>query len=82
MKISSMEKNEIFNDNILDTDSSDSEPFIMDTGRLNIPFAEIEQYCASWGGCYKGINLWNTCNVDNVITLISLQLHELQRILT
>ena len=77
-----VKKDEIFNDNILDTDSSDSEPLIMDTGRLSIPFAEIEQYFASWGGCYKGINLCNTSNVDNFITLISLRLHELQRILT
>ena len=54
---------------LVDIDRSDSESLhylINDTSRLSVSFTEIEQFCISWGGCYKGINMSNTCSINNL----------------
>ena len=72
---------------LLDIDSSDSEPLDnldvdwMGRDRMNVSFADLEQFCVSWRGCYQGVNICNTCSVDNFLTLISLHLYQLQRLL-
>ena len=72
------------NQSFLDIDSSDSESLddlIIGMGRSNVSFADLEQFCVSWGGCYQGVNMCNTCSIDNFLTLISLHLYQLQRLL-
>ena len=75
------------NKSLLDTDISDSDYLDdytvgrMGMDRINVYFADLEQFCVSWGGCYQGVYMCNTCSVDNFITLISLHLYQLQRLL-
>ena len=41
----------------------------------------LNSFCVSWGGCYQGVYMCNTCSVDNFTTLISLHLYQLQKLL-
>ena len=49
------------NKSLLYTDSFDSEYLDdytvcrMGRDRANASFADLEQFCVSWGGCYKGV---------------------------
>ena len=72
-------------ENLLEVvDSSNSETIdhlINATSRLNVSITEVEKFCVNWGGSYKDIKMVNTCSVDNFLTLISLHLNEIQKVL-
>ena len=81
---SSINRN-LTNTEYLEVNSSDCEQQdsmeTVDKNRESWFYTEMERMCVSWGGDDQGINLCNTCSIDNFLTLISLNLQKVQKLL-